>query len=173
MAHLDIKGKDFKVLACNNDIKKAVTPSNPALRMPCYYGHFPLSLGKALTFSLNSLNTRTPINADNGHLFLAQLIDAHEISTNNRRQTVETFYSNRLTSGNKRIHTPPLSPPFKVGVFVVFYIAQHCMQGMGGGKAIFPPFEVSKGQKKPSLGRSGSTHFVADCLNHCFSISTG
>ena len=33
----------------------------------------------------------------------------------------ETLYLNRVTSENKRIHTPPLSPPFKVGVFVVFY----------------------------------------------------
>ena len=32
---------------------------------------------------------------------------------------VETLYSNRVTSENKRTHTPPLSPPFKVGVFVV------------------------------------------------------
>ena len=34
---------------------------------------------------------------------------------------VETLYLNRITSENKRIRTPPLSPPFKVGVFVVFY----------------------------------------------------
>ena len=34
---------------------------------------------------------------------------------------IETLYVNRVTSENKRIHTPPLSPPFKVGVFVVFY----------------------------------------------------
>ena len=34
---------------------------------------------------------------------------------------VETLYINRATSENKRIRTPPLSPPFKVGVFVVFY----------------------------------------------------
>ena len=33
---------------------------------------------------------------------------------------VETLYSNRVTPENKRIYTPPLSPPFKVGVFVVF-----------------------------------------------------
>ena len=32
---------------------------------------------------------------------------------------VETLYLNRVTSANKRIRTPPLSPPFKVGVFVV------------------------------------------------------
>ena len=34
---------------------------------------------------------------------------------------VETLYINRATSENKRIRTPPLSPPFKVGVFVVCY----------------------------------------------------
>ena len=34
---------------------------------------------------------------------------------------VETLYINRATSESKRIRTPPLSPPFKVGVFVVFY----------------------------------------------------
>ena len=34
---------------------------------------------------------------------------------------VETLYLTRVTSENKRICTPPLSPPFKVGVFVVFY----------------------------------------------------
>ena len=34
---------------------------------------------------------------------------------------VETLYLNRVTLENKRIRTPPLSPPFKVGVFVVFY----------------------------------------------------
>ena len=33
---------------------------------------------------------------------------------------VETLYSNRVTSENKRIYTPPLSPLFKIGVFVVF-----------------------------------------------------
>ena len=34
---------------------------------------------------------------------------------------VETSYSHRVTSENKRICTPPLTPPFKVGVIVVFY----------------------------------------------------
>ena len=33
---------------------------------------------------------------------------------------VETLYSNRVTSENKEINTPPLSLPVKVGVFVVF-----------------------------------------------------
>ena len=28
--------------------------------------------------------------------------------------------SNRVTSENTRIRTPPLSPPFKVGLFVIF-----------------------------------------------------
>ena len=34
---------------------------------------------------------------------------------------VETLYPNGVTLENKRIHTAPLSPPFKVGVFVVFH----------------------------------------------------
>ena len=34
---------------------------------------------------------------------------------------VETLYSNKVTSENKRIYTPPPSSPFKVRVFVVFY----------------------------------------------------
>ena len=38
-----------------------------------------------------------------------------------RDKTVETLFLNRIISENKRIRTPPLSPPFKVGVFVVFY----------------------------------------------------
>ena len=43
------------------------------IRTPRYYGQFSLSLGKAFTFSLNSTRLiRTPDNADNGHLFLAQ-----------------------------------------------------------------------------------------------------
>ena len=33
----------------------------------------------------------------------------------------ETLYANRVTSENKRIHTPPSSPPLKGGVFVVFH----------------------------------------------------
>ena len=61
---------------------------------------------------------------------------------------VETLYLKRVTSENKRIRTPPLSPPFKVGVFVVFY--RKLEQGPNivrrgwGRKAIFPPFEVHK-----------------------------
>ena len=36
-------------------------------------------------------------------------------------KTVETLYSNRVTSEKEKFHTPPLSPLFKVGIFVVFY----------------------------------------------------
>ena len=61
---------------------------------------------------------------------------------------VETLFLNRVISENKRIRTPPLSPPFKVGVFVVFYrqLEQgHNIARRGWGrKAIFPPFEVNK-----------------------------
>ena len=43
------------------------------IQTPGYYRQFALSLGKEHTFSLNSTCLiRTPINADNGHLFLAQ-----------------------------------------------------------------------------------------------------
>ena len=51
------------------------------------------------------------------HQFLQDFLQPPTIGD----KTVETLYSNRVTSENKRIHTPPLSPPFKVGVFVVFY----------------------------------------------------
>ena len=61
---------------------------------------------------------------------------------------LETLFFNRVISENKRIRTPPLSPPFKVGVFVVFYrqLEQgHNIARRGWGrKAIFPPFEVNK-----------------------------
>ena len=61
---------------------------------------------------------------------------------------VETLDLNSLVSENKRIRTPPLSPRFKVGVFVVFYrqLEQgHNIARRGWGrKAIFPPFEVNK-----------------------------
>ena len=61
---------------------------------------------------------------------------------------VETLYLNRAPSENKRIRTPPLSPLFKVGVFVVFYrwLEQgHNIARRGWGrKDIFPPFEVHK-----------------------------
>ena len=33
----------------------------------------------------------------------------------------ETLYANRVTSENKRIHTPLSCPPLKGGVFVVFH----------------------------------------------------
>ena len=34
---------------------------------------------------------------------------------------VQTLFFSRVISENKRIRNPPLSPPFKVGVFVAFY----------------------------------------------------
>ena len=47
---------------------------------------FALSLGKALTFSLNSTRfKRTPVNTDNGHLHLAQSTDFHRKPTTSMR----------------------------------------------------------------------------------------
>ena len=49
-------------------------------RTPRYFGQFPLSPGKALTFSLNSTRLIwTLVNGENGHSILAQ-------STNSRRK---------------------------------------------------------------------------------------
>ena len=57
----------------------------------------------------------------------------------------ETLYANRVTSENKRIHTPPSSPPLKGGVFVVFhwYLQQWhniAWRGWRGGKRVIFPF---------------------------------
>ena len=50
-------------------------------RTPRYYRQFSLSLGKVHTFSLNSTHLiRTPVNADNVHLFLAQSTNSHRKS---------------------------------------------------------------------------------------------
>ena len=40
-------------LLTHHSLKISQIQSNPALRTPGYYGRFPLSLGKAFTFSLN------------------------------------------------------------------------------------------------------------------------
>ena len=40
-------------LLTHHSLKISQIQSNPALRTPRYYGQFSLSLGKALTFSLN------------------------------------------------------------------------------------------------------------------------
>ena len=55
-------------------------------------------------------------------IFVARgVVQAHTLVPKIGDESVETLYLNRVTSENKRIRTPPLSPPFKVGVFVVFY----------------------------------------------------
>ena len=90
-------------------------------------------------------------------------------STYNRRQIVETLYSNRVTSENKRIHTPPLSPPFKVGRFVISKGSSnsgttlHGGDGGGGGSYNYFPLQGQKKCQKAPLGQSVSTHFVGDC----------
>ena len=52
---------------------------------------------------------------------LCQLFSVVDNSTIIGNKIVETLYSNGVTSENNRIHTAPLSPLFKVGVFVVFH----------------------------------------------------
>ena len=60
---------------------------------------------------------------------------------------VETLYSNRVTFGNKRIHTPSPSPVQSWGVCCFLKVArsaaQHCLERMGKEKLLlFSPFEV-------------------------------
>ena len=54
------------------------------------------------------------------------------------------LYSNRVTSENKRIRTPPLSPPFKVGCLLFSTdssnIGTKLHGGDGAGKAIISSF---------------------------------
>ena len=64
---------------------------------------------------------------------------------------VDTLYTNRVTSENKRIRAPPLPPPpphSKLGCSLFSIgssnISTTLHWGDGGGKARFPPFEVSK-----------------------------
>ena len=65
---------------------------------------------------------------------------------------VETLFLNRVISENKRIRTPPLSPSFKVGVFVVFYRQLEqghntLHRGDGRGKLYFLLLKLIKRKK--------------------------
>ena len=79
----------------------------------------------------------------------------------------QALYSNKVTSDNKRIHTPFPSPPIKVGVFVVFYrqLEQRHNTAWRGWreKLYFPLLKLVKCQKAP-LGQSVSTNFVVNCI---------
>ena len=72
-----------------------IIQSNPVLWAPAsiwtppYYGQLSLSLGEALTFSVNLTHLIwTPINADNRHLFPAQSTESHRKSTSVMRTPV-------------------------------------------------------------------------------------
>ena len=90
------------------------------------------------------------------------------------RSVTKLLLSNRVTSENKRIHTPPSSPPFKVEVFLVLISRQleqrHNIAWRGQGKKSYIlPFNLRsvKRQKAP-LGRSVATSFVTDCSYSLF-----
>ena len=61
---------------------------------------------------------------------------------------VETLYSNRVTSEDKRIHTHPYPLHSNLGCFLFSIGRSNSGTTLHGGdkgrKAIFPPFEVSK-----------------------------
>ena len=79
---------------------------------------------------------------------------------------VEALHSNRVTSENKRIRAPPLPPPFQLGCLLVpigsSNMGTTLREGIGEEKLYFLLLKIVK-RKKPSFGRSASTHFVADC----------
>ena len=94
------------------------------------------------------------VNIERGVLYCKQKIGD---------KIVEILYSNRVTTGNKRIHTPPLSLHSKIEC-LLFYIETSnsgtTLHGVdGGGKAFIYPLEVSKTSKGPLMGRSVSTNF--------------
>ena len=62
-----------------NTVKLCFTDTN-LIRTRQHFRQLSLSLGKAHTISSTRL-IRTPINADNGHLFLAQSTNSHRQST--------------------------------------------------------------------------------------------
>ena len=73
---------------------------------------------------------------------------------------VETLYSNRVTSENKRIHTPPLPLHSKLR-YLLFSTGSSnsgttLHGGNGRGKGSFSPFKIGKTSKSP---------FRAKCLN--------
>ena len=78
-------------------------------------------------------------------------------------KNVETLYSNRVTTENEGIHTPPPLLHSKMEC-LLFYIESSnngtkLHAGDGGGKAFIYPLEVSKTSESPLIGRSVSTNF--------------
>ena len=75
---------------------------------------------------------------------------------------VETLYSNRVTSGNKRIHTPPCPLHSKLGCLLFSIGSSNSVTtlhgGMGVEKLYFRLLKTVKRQKAP-FGHSVSTYF--------------
>ena len=79
---------------------------------PHYYGQFALSVGKTRTFSLNSTCfTRTPVNADNGHLFLVQSTNSYKKLTSLMwaPMLLSTVFCNNLFFNDKKPSVDTLS----------------------------------------------------------------
>ena len=75
---------------------------------------------------------------------------------------VDTLYSNRVTSENKRNYTPPLHSKLECLLFSTgsSNSGTTLHGGEGEGKALLYPLKSVKRQKAP-FGRSVSTNFVA------------
>ena len=78
----------------------------------------------------------------------------------NDDKIVETLFSNRVTSGNKRIHTPPPPLHSKLGCLLSSIGSLNSEKNIAwrgwGRKSFISPFEVSKTSESP---------LRAKCLN--------
>ena len=77
---------------------------------------------------------------------------------------VEALYSNRVTSEDKRIHTPPLHSRLRCLLFSIgsSNSGTTLYGGDGGGKALFSPFEVREMSERPFRAIVSQLIFVAD-----------
>ena len=72
------------------------------------------------------------------------------------------FFALRNPGGGEGRKYSVAGSEFAITTTTTLCSAQHCMEGMGEEKLYFPLLKSEKRQKAP-LGRSFSTHFVADC----------
>ena len=103
-------------------------------------------------------NSHKQHNQDNHHSTTTTNMHIHHNHHTNGEKIVETLYSNRVTSENKWIHTPPHHSKLGCLLFSIggSNSGTTLHWGDGGGRASFSPFEVRKTSESP---------FRTKCLN--------